>query len=301
MQEALDGIEGLFSKRGIESARANARMLVAHVLGIGLGQLALVRDDVLGERAAAELEELAARRAEGEPLQYVVGSAPFRYLELEARPGVFIPRPETEVVVQAALDRIAGVGEPRVLDLCCGSGTIAVSVASERADALVTAVDMSAEAVALTGRNAELAGVAARVDVREGDLFAALTPDGDGELAAGSAAEDRTLPGGLFDLVISNPPYIPTAKIAAMPDEVTAWEPMLALDGGEDGLDTFRRIVDGVGEWLRAGGWLVCELDEDMVGEAARLLREDGRFADVAEIEDLTGRPRAVIARLIPC
>ena len=102
-----------------------------------------------------------------------------------------------------------------------------------------------------------------------------------------------------FDLVISNPPYIPTAKLVAMPGEVVDWEPMRALDGGADGLDVFRIIIRGVGEHLLPGGWLVCELDEDMVDEAARLLREDGRFEDIETIGDLTGSPRAVAAQLL--
>ena len=299
-REALANLEHRFSDCGIESPQINARILVSFVLGVELGQLALHHDDEIAGDSLLELKRLAARREAGEPLQYVIGSAPFRCLELETRPGVFIPRPETEVVVQAALDRIADVRIPQVLDLCCGSGTIAISIASERSDAQVTAVDVSLEAVLLAQHNAEKAGVENRVRVIPGDLLTAL-----GKAEAGSASEGESTTGdgsspasGSFDLVVSNPPYIPTAKLAVMSSEVTAWEPRLALDGGDDGLVVFRRIVAGLGAHLRPGGWFVCELDEDMVCEATRLLEDDGRFAGIAQIDDLAGRPRAVAARM---
>ena len=282
VREALADVESRIFDSGLASPQANARILLSHALGVGPGLLALHLDDAIDEEALRNLDEMTERRVMGEPLQYITGSAPFRYLELETAPGVFIPRPETEVVVQAALDRVAEVEEPRVLDLCCGGGTIAISIACELSDAQVTAIDMSPDAVALATRNAEASGVAGRVSVIEGNLFTAFDADADMS----------------FDLVISNPPYIPTAKLVTMPGEVVDWEPMQALDGGEDGLDVFREIVAGLAGFLRRGGWFVCELDEDMVDEAVRLLGEDGRFEDIAAIDDLTDRPRAVAARL---
>lgn len=289
VREALADVESRLFDSGLASPQANARILLTHTLGVGPGLLALHLDDAIDEEALRNLDEMTERRVAGEPLQYITGSAPFRYLELETAPGVFIPRPETEMVVQAALDRVAEVEEPRVLDLCCGSGTIAISIACELSDAQVTAIDMSPDAVALATRNAEASGVIDRVRILEGNLFGALDADADGTPDDGD---------GFFDLVVSNPPYIPTAKLVAMPGEIVDWEPMRALDGGEDGLDVFREIVAGIAGFLRRGGWFVCELDEDMVDEAVRQLGEDGRFEDIAAIDDLAGRPRAVAARL---
>ena len=314
---------------GDAGSRISAQWIMCHVLGFSKSELEVQSGRAVAGDELAAIKDLASRRAAGEPLQYLTGRAPFRYLELAARPGVFIPRPETEVLVDTALECIDGVlghahdgcghndghghdhddarsgfcpedrqglvdadaqdadatpGRPRVrvLDLCCGSGTVAVSVASERESAEVTAVDISPEAAALTGENAAEAGVSDRVRVLVGDLYAPLGP------------------GERFELVVANPPYIPSAKLATMPREVVDWEPMAALDGGPDGLDAFRRILDGLPGRLERGGHLACELDEDNVVEAARMcaaLTGELEFSEVDVLYDLTDRPRVLLVR----
>jgi release factor glutamine methyltransferase len=195
------------------------------------------------------------------------------------RPGVFIPRPETEVLVDAVLEYLdgCGVGEPIVVDLCTGSGAVAVSTAYERAGARVHATEIVRATAEVARLNAERAGVADRVVVGVGDLFAPL-PD---ELR------------GRVDVVVSNPPYIPTADLAGLPAEVASREPRIALDGGADGLDTVRRIVDEARVWLRPGGLLAMETDTERAKDAAELM--SSWYEGVVVGRDLTGRDRIVI------
>jgi release factor glutamine methyltransferase len=225
------------------------------------------------------------RRAAGEPLQYVTGEVAFRHIVVKVRPGVLIPRPETEVLVDSGLPAIDAAillrGEALAIDLCTGSGCIALAIAQERPAAHVLATDLSPVAVEVAAENAARLGLEERVDVREGDLFAPLPP------------ESR----GLADLLISNPPYIPSADVPDLPAEVAGFEPHLALDGGADGLDVYRRILSEAREWLRPGtGTLAVELDERRVQAAAGEARE--WYEDVRVVADLTGRMRIVTARL---
>jgi release factor glutamine methyltransferase len=189
---------------------------------------------------------------------------------------VFIPRPETEVLVDAVLEFVdrERLAEPRVLDLCTGSGAVAVSVAHERAGACVHATEIAAATAAVALENTERAGVAGRVTVLEGDLFAPLPR----ELA------------GTFDVVVSNPPYIPTADLQGLPAEVAAHEPLGALDGGPDGLDVVRRIAVEARDWLRPGGLLAMETDTLRAKEAAQLLSP--WYESIEVRQDLTGRDR---------
>ncbi|MBR2521685.1 MAG: peptide chain release factor N(5)-glutamine methyltransferase, partial [Coriobacteriales bacterium] len=284
---ALATIKRELDAAGDPNPVVSANWILRETLGISGSDMILKAGDLVDGEQAAALESALARRLSGEPLQYITGIAPFRYLDLEARPGVFIPRPETEVAVTQALECIealhaAGMSDaPEVLDLCCGSGTIAVSIASECANASVTAVDISADAVELTKANARRAGVSERIAVMQGDLFEPL----------GNC--------NLFDIVVSNPPYIPSSKLSAMPREVIDYEPMLALDGGEDGLDTFRLILARLHEHIAFGGCFICELDEDALDTAVQLCKSAPNIAfdDVRIVDDLAGRPRVLVAR----
>jgi release factor-specific protein-(glutamine-N5) methyltransferase len=213
------------------------------------------------------------------PLQYVTGEMPFRHLVVHVEPGVFIPRPETEVLVDVVLEHLRDVAEPVVVDLCTGSGCIAASIASERPEARVWAVDAAPLAVATACRNALHAGAGDRVQVVHGDLFDPLP---------------RELH-GTVDFLVSNPPYIPSADVPDLPAEVLGFEPHQALDGGADGLDVFRRIVAEGADWLAPGGGIAIELDTARVADAAAMLR--GRYEGVTVRKDLTGRDRLVYAR----
>jgi release factor glutamine methyltransferase len=213
------------------------------------------------------------------PLQYVTGEMPFRHLVVHVEPGVFIPRPETEVLVDVALQHIGDLDRPVVVDLCTGSGCVAVAIASEHPGARVWATDINERAISTAGRNSTHANVEDRVQVVYGDLFDPLPH----ELA------------GTVDLIVSNPPYIPSRDLPDLPAEILGFEPHTALDGGQDGLDVFRRIADAADTWLAPGGGLAVELDSGRVSDAAAVL--EGRFEGVTVRRDLAGRERIVYAQ----
>lgn len=284
IKRVLDWTVGYLGRMGDERPRLSAEWLLSAVTGLSRVELYVNFDKPLVAEELARMHEAVARRGRGEPLQYVTGEMPFRHIVLRCEEGVLIPRPETEVLVDAALEGIDALGGgkawPRVLDLCTGTGCIACSVAGERPGARVVATDLSPKAALLARRNVEALGLGACVEVVECDL-AADVPEG-------------LL--GTFSLIVSNPPYIPTAVVPTLPEEVAGFEPHLALDGGADGLDLFRRILDLAPRALVPGGWLCVELFEGNVDAAASLCRKQGGWERVEVREDLTGRPRVLVA-----
>jgi release factor glutamine methyltransferase len=285
VKAALDWTVSYLTERADEHPRRSAEWLLSAATGLSRVELYAYHDRPLSPEERATLREGVKRRAAGEPLQYVTGEVAFRHIVVKVRPGVLIPRPETEVLVDSGLPAIDAAillrGEALAIDLCTGSGCIALAIAQERPAAHVLATDLSPVAVEVAAVNAARLGLEERVDVREGDLFAPLPP------------ESR----GLADLLISNPPYIPSADVPDLPAEVAGFEPHLALDGGADGLDVYRRILSEAREWLRPGtGTLAVELDERRVQAAAGEARE--WYEDVRVVADLTGRMRIVTARL---
>lgn len=299
VKATLDWTVGFLERKGDPNPRVSAEWLMAEATGLSRIELYMNFDRPLSLDERAVLREYVARRGAGEPLQLISGTAPFRYLTLKVAPGVLIPRPETEVLVSEALaeldlPRVADhvqAGEEgeevvsaqlptlKVVDLCTGSGCIACSIASEYPAAQVVALDIAPEALALAQRNVDDLGLQDRVEVRESDLLGAITPEEQGGV----------------DLLISNPPYIPVAVLETLDREVTEFEPRLALDGGDDGLDLFRRFIDDARTCLTPGGVLAVELFEDHLDEAARLAQEVG-FESVRIARDLAGRPRILIA-----
>ncbi len=287
VREALKGASSFLGERGDAQPEISARWIVGAVAGCDPGQLALVSDEPFPTDSTGRLREMLVRRAAGEPLQYICGHAPFRRLNLLSRPGVFIPRAETEVLVQVVLDHLsapAAPSAPEVLDLCCGSGAVCVSVASEAPAARVTATDVSKEACELTRENARMVGVRSRVEVFQGDLMGPI-------LGLGRR----------FDVLVSNPPYIPTYRLESMPAEVVDWEPLAALDGGDDGLDVLRRILADASRVLRPGAFLAFELFEDALEAAADLARSASwiESESVSIARDLAGRDRILVANRI--
>lgn len=374
VKRALEWTEGYLGRKGDESPRTSAQWLLCEACGISRVQLYTDGDRPLSREELDTLHEWVARRAAGEPLQYITGEVAFRYVTLKVARGVLIPRPETEVLVSegiaalravqkrqdaaawdafvaeaaeraraveaaraegvdvghqgaddtgrwdaedagrsdvgnaggsdadragrwdtdGAADAAAAVDgmllnverfeppafEPLVVDVCTGSGCIACSVASELPGAKVIATDIAPEAVQLARENARALGVDERVKVLACDL--------------GAGVPDRFE--GRIDLVISNPPYVPSGIMGEIPSEVRDFEPALALDGGADGLDVFRRLVPFAVRFLRPGGTLAVELHE--VGmDRAVAIAEEGGLCDVRVVKDLAGRPRVLVAQ----
>lgn len=286
IKRVLDWTSGYLERKGDEHPRLSAEWLLAAVTGLSRVELYVNFDKPL---EAAELDEMHAaieRRAAGEPLQYVTGEMAFRHIVLRCERGVLIPRPETEILVDAALegvdDALSGEKDVWVLEVGTGTGCIALSLASERPGTHVVATDLSERAIELATRNREALGLEGAVDIVECDLASGV----DSELM------------GTFSVLVSNPPYIPTRVLSEeVPAEVRDFEPELALDGGPDGLDVFRRLLDLAPTALVPGGMLVVELYEGSLDDAAALVREREGWSSVEVREDLTRRPRVLVAR----
>ena len=279
---------------GVPSPAADASWLVAAALGVDGGRLGALRAAraPLPPGVADRLEPLVARRGTREPLQHVLGTAPFRRLELAVGPGVLVPRPETELLVDPVLAHLAAAPAPagtppEVVDLCAGSGALALSVAAEAPGCAVTAVELDRTALSWLRRNVAAAGEpGTRVQVVPADVRDVRLPQ-DGALAPLA---------GRTSAVVSNPPYLPDAAAGSLPPEVRA-DPAVALLGGPDGLDLVRAVVALAGRLLHAGGLLVCEHGDDQGEQVAALLAAGGAWTDVVGHADLVGRPRHVVAR----
>jgi len=275
---ALDWTRGYLERAGDEHARHSAEWLLEAATGLSRLELYTHFDQPLTAEERAQLREGVTRRAAGEPLQYITGVAYFRHLELKVTPAVLIPRPETEVLVDVALEELSGGATSKVLDLCAGSGCIALSLIDE-AGVSVTATDLSADALAIARDNAEALGSLDWLDLRQGDLFDALNPD------------ER------FDLIVSNPPYVPEGERATMSREVTDFEPGVALFSGADGLDCFRRIVADAPRHLAANGVVIMELHTERATQAAQEAVKLKRYEAIDVLPDLAGRMRFVRLR----
>jgi release factor glutamine methyltransferase len=263
-----------FARKGVDAPRLTAELLLAHALSCDRVRLYLDFDKPLREAELARYRDLVRRRAEGEPTAYIVGKKDFYGRGFRVDPRVLVPRPETELVLEAALAALPDDG--RCLDLCTGSGCIAVSLALERKGTRVVATDSSAEALDVARENARLLG--AVVEFAAGDLWAAVHG------------------GERFDVVVSNPPYIPTKELAGLPREVRQ-EPCIALDGGVDGLAVLRRIVEGAPAWLEPGSTLIVEMHETHEKVLPGLCLAAG-FAAAEARRDLAGLPRLTVARM---
>jgi len=281
VRDALRSASDTLRRAGVASPDVDAAELLAHVLGTNRAALLGLR--VLPEGADEVYTGLVERRASRVPLQHLTGRVGFRYLDLAVGPGVFVPRPETEVLAGWAVDRAAEIAAsgraPVVVDLGTGSGAIALAVATEVRGSEVHAVELSEDAVAWAERN--LAG--SGVDLRLGDMAAAF-PDLDGHV----------------DVVVSNPPYIPLEAFESVVPEVRDHDPAPALWSGEDGLDAMRVLERAAARLLRRGGWVGAEHADVQASSAPAVFAGSGSWVDVRDHPDLAGRPRFVTARLAP-
>jgi release factor glutamine methyltransferase len=270
-REALrEGVREL-EERGVPSPSVDAEHLLAHALRVSRTDL-YADDRELEDAELGVFRALIRRRAAREPLAYILGEWGFRRLDVAVDARVLIPRPETEVVVERCLERLRGLPEPRVLDIGTGSGAIALAIVDEHPGARVTATDSSEEALAVARENLLRTGLAGRVELVCGDLFAGVV--------------------GPFDLVVSNPPYVPREDFDSLQPEIRKYEPREAVIG--DGVAT--AVARGSREVLRSGAWLVLECGDGQADELAVELRSLG-YADVLATTDLAGRERVVEAR----
>jgi release factor glutamine methyltransferase len=267
------------AKKGIENPRADAQILLAHVLKCKKIDLIVRYNEQPEEAERAWFRELIQRRIAGWPVAYLVGSRDFYLLSFDVSPDVLIPRPETETLVLEALAFLKPLKSPTILDLGCGSGCIAISIAHQKTDARITAIDISPDALNVAKRNAAKHGVDERIAFLQGDLFAPLS--------AGIA----------FDLVVSNPPYIAQTEFAGLAPDVRDHEPRVALDGGLDGLAFYRRIAGGVERFLKVGGRLLVEIGYTQEAAVREILTEQAELELGPTLKDLEGHPRVMSAK----
>jgi len=288
--EALRAATQWLRASGSRSPRLDAELLLATALGVDRTELFRTPERVLTGSEERRFDGYLVRRQAREPVAYIRGRRAFRAIELEVTPAVLIPRPETETLVDVALEALAAVPgggdagagpyEPLALDMGTGSGCIALALAAENPFVHLVATDVSEAAVEVARRNAARLGLGGRVDIRHGDLLDDLP------------AQMR------FDLIVSNPPYIPEAEYRALEANVREYEPRLALHGGADGLDVYRRLVPAAAARLRPGGVLAVEVGAGQAAAVRALCAAAGAYGPAQERADLAGTPRVVCACL---
>lgn len=287
VRELLQVTSGYFEDKGVESARLNAERLLADVLGLARIELYFQHDRPVLGKDLDRYRELVRRRAGGEPLQTILGQTEFYSHLFKVEPGVFIPRPETERLVETAAGLLGGGDHgllaPVAVEIGCGTGVIGISLALELPRLRVYATEINPRAVELTRHNAHTLGVEARLEVLPGSRFDPLPDSLRGEV----------------DLLISNPPYIRRADIGELSEEVKGHDPHTALDGGADGLDFYHAIAGGMKRWLRPGGSVAFEIGDDQ-GPAVQSILENAGAIDVQVIQDYTQRDRVVTGRIAP-
>lgn len=268
------GIEKL-KRAGITEAKLDARLLLEYACGTEYSTLYAHPDREVTAEEQEKYEELIDRRAAREPVAYILGKWDFMGLSYKVTRDVLIPEQDTETLVEEGLRYLED--GMRVLDLCTGSGCIALSLLHYTNDTSAVGTDISGAALEIAKENADTNGLSERIEFLETDLF----PGKDA---------------GKFDIIVSNPPYIRTGVIQGLAPEVKDYEPMLALDGSEDGLVFYRRIIEGAGEYLFTSGYLIMEIGYDQAESVTALLTENGRYHDIEVIKDYAGNDRVVRA-----
>lgn len=294
VRKVLEWTTGHLKKHGSDTPRLDAEILLAFARGCQRIQLYTAYDETLTDAIRGKMRELVQRRAQAEPVAYLVGHREFFSLDFRVTKDVLIPRPDTETLVIEILEAIKQLATARsengdtspirVIDLCTGSGCVAVSVARRsqmaKHNVQVTATDISPAALAIAAENAAKHGVQDLITFVEGDLFAAVSPD------------------SRFDIIASNPPYIPTAEIATLDAEVAKHEPLLALDGGASGFDVIDRLIAAAPDFAASKALFLMELSPEQADTASQKLTAAGKYTDVTVCKDLAARPRVMKARM---
>ena len=308
VEEFINEIIRAFRNAGIECPEVEARMLACHVLSCGQPWLYAHKNDEMDDKILLASAALINERCKGRPIQYVVGTANFYGIDLAVDERVLIPRPETEVLVETALRELRSPGfgtacaqgivevkttlgiepSPRMLDLCTGSGAIAAAIAKDLPKAQVVATELSPRAFMLARVNLR---PYSNVTVLRGDLFGALEGLTGGSAAGGPAGTPE-----LFDAILTNPPYIPSEAIKHLAREVRDHEPLMALDGGQDGLELIRRIINDAPRHLKSGGLMLMEIGDDQGTEVLSLVAENGAYCEASILKDLADKDRILRA-----
>ncbi|WP_339136988.1 MAG: peptide chain release factor N(5)-glutamine methyltransferase [Candidatus Electrothrix sp. GW3-4] len=284
VHQLLRSATSTLAEAGLEDSALEAELLLRHCLDISRSKLFLLHDQSVEQKTEYRFRELLQRRCQREPLQYIIGSCEFWSLEFFVSPAVLIPRPETEFLLEhcfATLLHNAATGQQpqRILDLCTGSGAIAVVLAKKFPQSRVIASDFSQEALRVANKNISCHKLDDRIHLLRADLLTAFscTP--------------------LFDLIVTNPPYVKADDILTLEPEVRDWEPHLALSGGKRGLDSIARICQDTLPLLQPGGWLFMEIGADIRQEVEQVFLKNGGYEQVRVVDDWAGRPRVLQAR----
>ncbi|MBO4900163.1 MAG: peptide chain release factor N(5)-glutamine methyltransferase [Lachnospiraceae bacterium] len=292
--ETHEHIVTVLGDAGIEDAESEARIILRESAGLSSTDIHMRHDDEIDRAVSEQITDIIKRRLMREPLQYIYGRWDFMGLVFSVKPGVLIPRPDTEILVETALRELHD--GMKILDLCTGTGCILISLLKYSNDCEGVGVDISQEALALAKQNAaEILGEAGAGSLT--GVWPADSEAGSSRYAFLQGDLYEALDDGRFDIIVSNPPYIPARVIDTLAPEVKDYEPHLALDGGDDGLDIIRRIIDGSSDHLVRGGLLFLEIGYDQ-GESVSALMRGAGFTDVEVIQDYAGLDRVVSGRL---
>ena len=280
--EALKYASVKLTAAGISNARLDAEVLLAYELGKDRAWIITHREDTLDSTRQPLFEDAIRRRSRREPLQYITGNQEFWGLDFKVTPAVLIPRPETELLVETAVEISKGKDPVALVDLCTGSGCIAVSLAKELADARIFATDMSGQALSVARENAQRHGVSDRIRFFEGNLFDPL---------------DELDLRGRLDTITANPPYIPSGDLPALQPEVRIYEPELALAAGPSGTEVQKSIILTAGEYLKSRGVLIMEMGLGQAGSLKTAAVDTGSYGSIGILKDLAGIDRVIVAR----
>ena len=284
VQQLLKIAVAALADAGVGDSKLEAELLLRDCLGVSRSRLFLLHDQLVKPNLEQQFQDVLSRRCRREPLQYILGNCEFWSLDFHVAPAVLIPRPETEFLLEhvfSTLDSERDSSELTILDLCTGSGVVGVVLAIEYDHSVVTAVDYSLDALAVARKNIVRHDLEERINLVCADLLTCFRPD------------------QVFDVIVTNPPYVKDCDLSGLEPEVREWEPELALSGGETGMDVINRICEEAFHHLKPGGWLFMEIGADIGEQVEHVFAASNRYEQVSVMQDWAGRPRVLQAKLV--
>ena len=278
LQQALERL-----REKVSTPLLDSQVILCCVLNVDRLYLIINKDKILTKEETEEYNKLIGKRFQGLPVQYITGSQEFMGLMFHVEEGVLIPRPDTEILIEKVLDRIDVNNRYNIVDIGTGSGAISVSLAKFIEGAYIYSIDISRKAIDMGRKNAENNGVGSKISFLNGDLFKPL---------------EKTDIIGKVDILVSNPPYIPTEDIEDLQIEVSRYEPRIALDGGIDGLNFYRKIIDGAPKYLKEDGLIALEVGYNQSRKVIDIMGEKGKYIDIQITKDLAGIERVISGRI---